>query len=326
MGELINIGGIDSALCDKSLLNLLNSIFFKVNIGIDNLYNNLIQTKKYQEIRSKIIDSQFNYLEELKNEKRYSHPPRSEFFIFDSSLAENILELMSSYHIMLTHEGMCNLINYFFYDVYCSKKSLPPHYSFAKPTEDDAYEDRKFYNPDYTPSEWNWDKNIVFEGINENAFYEVNARKFWENFAQELLQKLGSIYIQLITHDYNDKHIIESYNDNFFIVQTHAFTFADEPWYGLYDFSRILNSHNENAKDSSGKFFTNYLYSSNPLPDFYKSETDTWRPDCATNLYSPSQRMAYGVFQKLKELDISTNTILSGTVHKVQNPRWQLDN
>jgi hypothetical protein len=144
MGELINIGGIDSALCDKSLLNLLNSIFFKVNNGIDNLYNNLIQTKKYQEIRSKIIDNQFNYLEELKNEKRYSHPPRSEFFIFDSSLAENILELMSSYHIMLTHEGMCNLMNYFFYDVYCSKKSLPPHYSFAKPTEDDAYEDRKF--------------------------------------------------------------------------------------------------------------------------------------------------------------------------------------
>jgi hypothetical protein len=324
MGKFINIGGINSALCDKSLLdhflylgNDLNSIFFKANNGIDILYNNLIQTNKYQEIRSKIIASQFNYLEELKNEKSYCHPPQSQFSIFDYSLAENILELMSSYHIMLTHEGMCNLMNYIFYDVYCTKKSLPPHYSFAKPTVDDAYEDRKFYNPDYIASKWNWDKNIVFEGINENVHYEVNARKFWKNFAQELLQKLGSIYFHLVTHDYNEKHIIDSYNDNFFIVQTHAFTFAGEPWYELDAFPRILESDDENAKDSSGKFFTNILYSSNPLPDSYKSATERWKPDCGTNLYSPIQRKAFGVFQKLKELGISTNTILSGTVRKI---------
>jgi hypothetical protein len=329
MGKFINIGGIDTALCDKSLLDYflnlsddLSPIFFEVNNGIDILYNNLIQTNKYQEIRSKMVDSQFSYLEELKNQKSYYHPPQSEFSIFDYSLAENILELMSSYHIMLTHEGMCNLMNYIFYDVYCTKKSLPPHYSFAKPTVDDEYEDRKFYNPDYRPSKWNWDKNIVFEGINEYVHYEVNARKFWKNFAQELLQKLGSIYFHLITHDYNEKHIIDSYNDNFFIVQTHSFTFAEEPWYELDAFPRILKSHDENAKDLSGKFFTNILNSSNPLPDFYKSATEGWKPDCGTNLYSPIQRTAYGVFQKLKELGISTNTILSGTVRKVQNPNW----
>jgi hypothetical protein len=87
-------------------------------------------------------------------------------------------------------------------------------------------------------------------------------------------------------------------------------------------FERILEPHDENAKDISGKFFTNYLYSSNPLPEFYKLESEKWKQDCGQNIYSPIQRKAYGVFQKLKELGISTNTILNGTVSKVQNPTW----
>ena len=328
MGEFIKIGKIDSAICDKSILDQfvhlgqeLGSNFFVTN-GIDKLYSNLIQSKKYQNIKSKIIDSQFIYLEILNRNQSYFRSPQSEFSIFAHNIAENILELMSDYHIMLSNEGMCNLMNYIFYDVYCKKKRLPPYSIFAKPTMDDGYEARVFYNPNYIASKWNWDQNAVFEGINEYAYYEVDTKKFWKNFAQEILQKLGSIYIHLITHDYSKGHIIETNNENFFIVQTHAFTFAEEPWYELDAFPRILESDDENAKDSSGKSFTELLYSSNPLPDFYKSEIEPLNSNSGTNLYSLKMSKAYGVYQKLIELGISTNKILSGTVRKTQNPMY----
>jgi hypothetical protein len=306
MGEFIKIGEIDSALCDKCLLDSFSYL------------NYLIETKKYQEIRSKIIASQFNYLDQLKNQKSYYDPPQSDFYIFDYELAENIIELMSNYNITLTNEGMCNLMNYIFYDVYCTKKSLPPHYNNAKPIFDKEYEGS--YNPNYLASNWYWHKNTVFEGINEYVSYEVDARKFWRNFAQELLQKLGSTYFSLITHDGYEKNIFESYEDNFFIVKTHNFTNAEEPWYELNAFSRILETDDENAINLSGKVFTNYLWSSNPLPDFYKSETGEWKPDSGENIYFPMHRKTYGVFQKLKELGVSTNKILSGTVSILQNP------
>ncbi len=324
MVEFIKIGKIDSAICDKSLLDHflhlgreLGSNFF-INKGIDKLYTNLIQTKKYQKIRSKIIENQFNYLEELN--QSYLRSSQSEYSVFAYNLAENILELMSSYHIMLSNEGMCNLMNYIFYDVYCKKKRLSPHYIFAKPTVDDGYESRVFYNPGYIASKWNWDQNTFFEGINEYAFYEVDAKKFWKNFAQELMQKLGKIYFHLITHDYPKSNIIETDSENFFIVQTHAFTFAEEPWYELDAFPRILHCEDENAKDSSGQFFTELLYSSNPLPVFYESETKPINLDSATNLYSLQMNKAFGVFQKLVELGISTNAILSGAVRKTHKP------
>jgi hypothetical protein len=313
MGEFVEISEINNALCDKSLLD---HFLYLGDYSI--IYEKLINTSKYQEIKSKIIENKLIYLKELKNEQQDINPSNAEFYIWTYDLAENILELMSNYHILLTHEGMCNLMNYVFYDVYCRRKSLPPHYSFAKQTVDDEYEDAKFYNPDYIASKWNWDKNTIFLGINENVWYEVNAKKFWKNFAREILQKIGSVYFQLITHDFKEINIVESYNENFFIIQTSTGP-PDEPWYEADMFARILKPHAENAKDSSGKFFTNLLYSSNPLPDFYKSETHGgW----GTNLYSSAQRNAYGVFQRLIELGISTNTILSGTVSKVQYPIW----
>jgi hypothetical protein len=323
MGQFINIKEINSSVCDKTLFDHFLYIdkrskfnFFKHNNGIDLVYKNLIKTNKYQEIKSKIIENKWKYCEELEAEQGFER--QSDYFIFDYILAENILELMSSYHIMLTHEGMCNLMNYVFYDVYCAKKSYPPYSGYAKPTLDDEYEDAKFYNPNYIASKWNWDTNAVFLGIDESACYEINAGKFWQNFARELLQKIGSVYIHLITHDFKDINIVESYNENFFIIQTSNGP-PDEPWYVADMFPRILESHDENSKDSSGKFFTNVLYSSNPLPDFYKSETDRWRPDCGANLYSPRQRKAYGVFQKLIELGISTKNILNGTVTIFEN-------
>jgi hypothetical protein len=312
MGEFINIGEIDNILCDKSLRNELfylssnSRIFNESTNSIELIYKNLIKSKKYQEVRASIVSNQINYLE---NDEDFGETKSR--FIFDYELAENLLELMSSYHIMLTNEGMCNLMLYIFYDVYCAKKNFDPYYGFA--TAEQNFDS-------FIPSKWNWQNNAVFKGINEDVYYRVNAKKFWTNFSQVLLQKLGSVFIQLITHNsYSGLNIVESFNDNFFIIKTSAGP-PDEPWYVADLFSRILETHEENAKDSSGIFFTNSLYSSNPLPDFYKSETDKWKPDCGINLYSPGQRKAYGVFQKLKELDISTKNILNGTVNIFENP------
>jgi hypothetical protein len=174
--QWITVGEINAELCDVSLKKYLFHLLGidedkaftlnekeKVDI-INSLHNKIINSPKYLQLRSSLILNQNDYLE-------YNHNA-----IFQRELQENLIELYCDYQMLLSHEGMCNIMYYIFYDVYCSKKQLKNIEGYAECKS-------------FSGKQWSWHKNAIFKGLLEEGYFEVKADRFWSNFAKEVISK-----------------------------------------------------------------------------------------------------------------------------------------
>jgi hypothetical protein len=316
--QWITVGEINAELCDVSLKKYLFHLLGidedkaftlnekeKVDI-INSLHNKIINSPKYLQLRSSLILNQNDYLE-------YNHNA-----IFQRELQENLIELYCDYQMLLSHEGMCNIMYYIFYDVYCSKKQLKNIEGYAECKS-------------FSGKQWSWHKNAIFKGLLEEGYFEVKADRFWSNFAKEVISKIGSVFFQIIQHDFDcTGETMLKIEDNGMFIVVKRFGNPEEPWHLDFgpqdepwhadDYDRILHYSSDKAKDLYGNYYCKTLYSDNELPKFFNWEKEKVELDCGENIYHPIQRKAYGVFQKLKDLGICTKSILKGTVSKTNEP------
>jgi hypothetical protein len=290
MGTLYKIGEINNVHCDSSIKNyfldsvdrIIGELEEKNKITeISQLHNEIISSTKYLQIRKIIVENQKELSERYRSfEQTYT----------ENELALNLIELFSDYYISLPPSAMCDLMSYIFYDVYCTKKNIKNFNGYAK------YKD--FNSGGQT---CNWYCDPVFKGIEDTTFYQINSDKFWSNFSNEIISKIGNVQFLLICHGFDfGKKMLKISNNKFFIIDIFRWQDPYEPWDG--ELSRILYAHDDFAKDLNGNYFQN---------NFFDQIEKTQRQ---------THGVTYALLQKLKDLGISTKSILNGTVSKTKKP------